>query len=72
MYIDKEGKGLLPCKFCGAGLTQIRRIHKDSEDTAVDHWCEGQKTTIQCLANDIPSAIAAWNIVQSTVVKYQR
>jgi hypothetical protein len=64
---------LLPCPFCGAGLSQIQENGKmwtgmswgEPASVSVRHWCAEQKgqpsRMLELVGRDRASAIAAWN-----------
>ena len=66
-----ENEKLLPCPFCGAGLTQIKENGKfwtgtklsDPVSVSVVHWCEDFTPIrmIERVGRNREEAIARWN-----------
>lgn len=64
---------LLPCPFCGAGITEIRENGKvwtgikwsDPISVSVLHWCQdtpGPRRMIERIGKDKEQAVENWNM----------
>ena len=70
---DEDLKRLLPCPFCGGGITEFHdngRVwagmkYSDPISVSVRHWCEeapGPSRLIERIGKDKEQAIERWNM----------
>lgn len=70
---DEDLKRLLPCPFCGAGITEFRSNphvwtgvkYGDPMSVSVRHWCAeapGPSRMIERIGRDKQQAIERWNM----------
>jgi len=70
---DEDIKRLLPCPFCGGGITEFHgngRVwagmkYSDPISVSVRHWCEeapGPSRMIERIGRDKEQAIERWNM----------
>lgn len=70
---DEDLKRLLPCPFCGGGITEFKANgamwtgmkYSDQISVSVRHWCEempGPSRSIERIGKDKEQSIERWNM----------